>query len=200
MAIKKKKLVKKGTRQRRQDGSSERAVLRSIQALQLKCAGASYSNIATQLGVSKKQAWADVQNLLAFHLDGSKDATEKFRELENQRLDMYLSKLVPNVVNAVADKEGIVTMDETFTLALNGCLRISRIRIRLNGLAPAPKAAQDEMGKAVIPMQLKKVTNFITLVKEQSPEAYKAFITVTARNGENSVPVKPQQITRGKKK
>lgn len=204
VAAKQKKSInaKKITGQkRRRDGSSERVLLRSIKALQLKCAGASYNDISKQLGVSRKQAWCDVQNLLAFHLDESKDATEEFRGMENQRLDLYLQKVVPNVVNAAADSKGIVKMNDDFILALNACLRISRIRIRLNGLEPARKAAVDGEGEAVIPVNLTKVTNFLTVIKRDNPQAYQAFVqATTAPNGKNGIPVKPKQITRGKKK
>jgi hypothetical protein len=191
--------VKKITGQkRRRDGSSERVLLRSIKALQLKCAGASYYDIGKQLGVSRKQAWCDVQNLLAFHLDQSKDATEEFREMENQRLDLYLQKVVPNVVNATADSKGIVTMDDDFILAFNACLRISSLRIRLNGLEPARKAAVDREGEAVAPINLTKVTNFLTLIKRDNPQAYQAFVQATSPNG---AVVKPKQIAiKGKKK
>lgn len=183
---------------RRRDGSSERVLLRSIKALQLKCAGASYNDISQQLGVSRKQAWCDVQNLLAFHLDESKDATEEFREMENQRLDLYLQKVVPNVVNAAADSKGIVTMDDDFMLALNACLRISSLRIRLNGLEPARKVAVDAEGEIVTPINLTKVTNFLTLIKENNPQAYQAFVQATSPNGAQ---MKPKQIAiKGKKK
>jgi len=199
-SVVRKKVKKKVPRKRRMDGRTEKAFLRSIKALQLKCAGVSFFDIAAQLNISKKQAWLDVQNLLAFHLDESKDDTEKFRALENQRLDMYLQKLVPNVVNAPTDANGIVEMNDNFNIALLNCLRISRLRIRLNGLAPAQKLPIDETGKAVIPVILNRVTNFLTLIKEADPRAYEAFVKVTTDNGVNSVPVKPKQITKGKKK
>lgn len=183
---------------RRRDGASERVLLRSIKALQLKCAGASYYDIGKQLGVSRKQAWCDVQNLLAFHLDQSKDDTEKFREIENQRLDLYLQKVVPNVVNAKADSNGIITMDDNFSRAFNACVKISRLRIRLNGLEPARKADVDGAGEPVVPVNLTKVTNFLTVIKRDNPQAYQAFVQATTNN-KNGTSVKPKQITRGKK-
>ena len=59
----------------------------------------------------------------------------------------------------------------------------------------APKAAIDAIGKAVIPVVLNRVTNFLTLIKDSDPKAYEAFVKVTTDNG---VLVKPKQITKGK--
>jgi len=57
----------------------------------------------------------------------------------------------------------------------------------------AAKAAIDDAGKAVIPVVLNRVTNFLTLIKESDPKAYEAFVKVTTDNG---VLVKPKQITK----
>ena len=59
----------------------------------------------------------------------------------------------------------------------------------------APKAAIDDAGKAVIPVVLNRVSNFLTLIKDADPKAYEAFVKVTTDNG---VPVKPKQITKKK--
>jgi len=182
----------------KRDGSSEARILRMIEALKLRCEGASYWDIGQKLGVSNVQAFHDVQDLLAFHLDESKEATDKLRVLENNRLDMVLQKVLPNIVNTKADAGGMVSMDEDFKSAMWSFIRLSHVRIRLNGLEPAKKAPIDPEGNAV-PVQLTKVTNFLTILYNEDRSAYNAFVKATnTKNGE--IKVVPKQIKGGKKK
>jgi len=210
MAIKTKKRAVKKTKKRavtkgrtrssaKRDGSSEVRVLRSIEALKLRCAGASYWDIGQALGVSKVQAFHDVQDLLAFHLDDCKEDTDKLRALENNRLDMVLQKVLPNIVNTQPDANGMVSMNEDFKSAMFSFIRLSHVRIRLNGLEPPRKTPTDADGQ-VVPIQFNKVTNFLTVIKNEDPEAYAAFIRATSVNGKNGgIEIKPKQIKGGKK-
>jgi len=196
----KKRAVTKGRTRTsaKRDGSTEKRILRSIEALKLRCAGASYWDIGQAFGVSKVQAYHDVQDLLALHLDDSKEDTEKLRALENERLDMVLQKVLPNIVNTKPDANGMVSMDEDFKSAMFSFIRLSHVRIRLNGLEPAKKAPIDEDGNPV-PVQLKTVTNFLTVMYNEDRPAYDAFVKATnTRNGE--IKVVPKQIKGGKKK
>lgn len=184
----------------KRDGSSEARILRMIEALKLRCAGASYWDIGQALGVSNVQAFHDVQDLLALHLDDSKEDTEKLRALENERLDMVLQKVLPNIVNIQPDANGMIPMDEDFKSAIFSFIRLSHVRIRLNGLEPAKKAPIDAEGNAV-PVQLQPVTNFLTIMYNEDRPAYNAFLKATSVNGANGgIEVKAKQIKEGKKK
>ena len=174
MARQKKKITRK-TRQKKSNGESERALLRSLEALDLKCAGVSYSKIGEQLGVSKKQAWSDVQGLLTSMVDESHDKVKLLRELENTRLDMILMKVFPTVVNQNPDKYGVFAMNEDFTKAFELCLKVIFARIRLNGLNAAPQAQVDAKGAPEV-SGLRKVINVFSIVKRENPAAYDAFV------------------------
>ncbi len=181
------------------DGSSEVAFIRSIEALKLRCAGASYYDIGQAMDISKTQAYKDVQGLLDSYLEEAMPTIDKLRALENLRLDMALQKVLPNIVNTQPDANGMVEMTDDFKSAVWSFIRISHVRIRLNGLEPPKQAPLDPDGNAV-PANLTKVINVLNVIRQENEPAYKAFVAVTANGVNGGIEIKPKRIKGGRKK
>ncbi len=159
--------------------TTERVLVRAFKALDLRVAGETYRAIAKVTKVSVKQAWDDVHGALVVMSEQRGDAVDKFRELENSRLDMMWLKTFGNILAAKPDKKtGIIEMDENFTKAMNICLRISARRARLNGFDAPPKAPVDKDGDAV-PPELKQTIKVLALLNQKAPEAFDKFVEVT---------------------
>ncbi len=159
--------------------TTERVLVRAFKALDLRVAGETYRAIAKVTKVSVKQAWDDVHGALVVMSEQRGDAVDKFRELENSRLDMMWLKTFGNILAAKPDKKtGIIEMDENFTKAMNICLRISARRARLNGFDAPPKAPVDKDGH-VVPPELKRTINVLAMLNREAPEAFDKFVEVT---------------------
>lgn len=76
-------------------GLRERAAARRLKALSLRQAGASFRDIASQLGVSRQQAYRDVDAALSELAELQREKTEKLRALELARLDRLLLAVWP---------------------------------------------------------------------------------------------------------
>lgn len=119
----------------RPPGEDAKKRARSANALELRIAGATYRQIAAQLGVSEKAAYYDVQDELARLDPVIKGRAERLRDLENARLDRL----------HVALAAGIKAGDPRAVVAT---VRVMERRARLNGLdAPTLVAGPD--GKAL---------------------------------------------------
>ncbi len=167
----------KGRKQRRKSGGeTERATVKSLQALQLKCGGASYQLISEQLKVSKTTAFNYVENALALLIKDDSQDLEKWRRLENERLDMLWMKVFPNVVNVSPDTKGMVAITDDFLKSINMCLRISRRRAKMNGLDIVdPNYGLADDGQSP---ELKQVINIFNVLREQNPKALDAALEV----------------------
>ena len=69
-------------------GQTESAANRRIKALELRKSGATYAAIANALGVSRTQAFDDIQRSLLELNQLEKTTVEELRRLELERLDM----------------------------------------------------------------------------------------------------------------
>ena len=168
------------------DGSSERAVVGSLKALQLKCSGASYQMIAEQLKVSKGTAFNYVNNALDLMVQEDGKDFDKWRRLENERLDMLWMKVFPNVVNATPDARGMIKVTDDLMKSLSICLQISRRRAKMNGLDIAwDDRGQTDDGQSP---ELKQVINIFNVIREKDPQALDAALEVyQAPANENGV-------------
>jgi hypothetical protein len=102
-------------------GHRERVAERQADAMRLRVAGASFAQIARQLGVSKQQAFRDTRRALdetLAHRDGSADS---YRELELSRLDALLVACWKFATAGSAEH-------------VRACVRIAERRARLLGL------------------------------------------------------------------
>ena len=70
-------------------GDVDAIAVRRAKSLELRVAGASYSQIAREQGVSKDTAWSDVQAELTDLREITKKLAEELRELELRRLDAW---------------------------------------------------------------------------------------------------------------
>jgi hypothetical protein len=78
-------------------GEAERIAERRVRAFGLRKAGASYRQIAQQLGVSLNTAWADVTAELVELRTRTADDVRAYRDLELQRCDEMMLGLWPAV-------------------------------------------------------------------------------------------------------
>jgi len=166
-------------------------MVRAIESFNLRCSGASYGQIADQLKCSRSTAYQGVQKVLRAMLDENGPEIEKMRQLENARLDMLWMKIFPNVVNAMADSKGIVSMSDDFVHAFKLCLSLSSRRLRLNGLDAAQKAPLDPDGN-VVPPELKQTINVLAILNKEAPEDFQKFVEVTTVPGTNNTQEKKQ--------
>jgi len=174
-------------------------MVRAIEAFNLRCSGATFGQISDQLKCSRSTAYVGVQKVLTSMLEENSPEIEKMRQFENARLDMLWMKIFPNVINAVADKKGIVSMTSDFVDAFKLCIRLSYRRSRLNGLDAAPKAPLDPDGNAV-PPELKQTINILAMLNQQAPEAFDKFVEVTTVPGTNGTAKKKRLPTKTKTK
>jgi hypothetical protein len=119
---------KRKRRSPRPPGEDAKKRARANQALELRIAGATYRQIAAQLGVSEKAAYYDVQDELARLDPIIHGRAERLRELENARLDRL----------HVALAAGIKAGRESAILAT---VRVMERRAKLCGL-DAPERVQ----------------------------------------------------------
>lgn len=107
-------------------GKKEQAAERHVRAFELRKTGASYRDIAYQLGVSVAQAHEDVQRVLgelhALALTGAQD----YVNLELERLDAAQFALYQH-------------LDSGDPQVINSWVRVSESRRKLLGLDAAPK-------------------------------------------------------------
>lgn len=111
-------------------------VIRRHEALQLKAKGASYTQIAQQLGVNVEVAYREVQ-LAAGELDAeTKVYAARYREIELETLDFALRNVVPI---AMGMGKGVDPQHQV--AAANSIVRIVERRARLLGLDAPTKIA-----------------------------------------------------------
>src|SRR5262245_40419937 len=80
-------------------GETESATVRGSRALELRMAGATYSQIAQAIGYkSKASAYAAVERALAADMTRVADIREEYRHLHLARLDRMLRAIWPKVV------------------------------------------------------------------------------------------------------
>jgi hypothetical protein len=111
--------------------------------MELRKAGASYREIASETQVSLRTAWRDVKTELERLAHDTQQTTLMFREMELQRLDRLQLSLWSKAVG-YTDKQGVV--HEPDKRAVELVLRIMERRARLLGL-DAPQ--QVEMAAVV---------------------------------------------------
>lgn len=116
-------------------GARERAAERRLNALRLRKAGASYSQIAEALGYSKTQAYRDIQRALKNIGKEEQEGALELRLLESQRLDELL---MPMMRQAKGGSQG----------AVDRVLRIMERRAKLWGI-DAPERAEIRMPDGV---------------------------------------------------
>lgn len=122
---------KKRRRSPRPPGEDAKKRARANQALELRIAGATYRQIAAQLGVSEKAAYYDVQDELGRLDPVITGKAERLRELENARLDRLHVALAAGIK---AGQPGAVL----------ATVRVMERRAKLNGLdAPTKIAGPD---------------------------------------------------------
>ena len=191
----------KGRKKRKKsDGSSERVVINSLKALQLKCGGASYQMISEQLKVARSTAFSYVENALALLIKDDSQDLEKWRRLENERLDMLWMKVFPNVVNVSPDSKGMVAITDDFLKSINLCIRISRRRAKMNGLDIVDRdygLADDGQSP-----ELKQVINIFNVIRKRNPKALDAALEVFPApplNGARKAPPRKKPKTRASK-
>jgi len=107
-------------------GEAEIITARRVQALELRKAGATYRQIAAQLGTSAHTAFDDVQAELRELRTQTKQEAEDLRHLELQRCDAMTEGLWKDVKNGSAK-------------AVLAAVRVSERRSRLLGLDAATK-------------------------------------------------------------
>jgi len=95
-------------------GEKERALVKSMQALDFRCAGMSFAEIAKQLGVSRSTAFNYVQRILGAAVKENESRIAELRELENRKLDMLWMKVFPNVFKARQNQNGMVSKSGAF--------------------------------------------------------------------------------------
>jgi DNA-binding CsgD family transcriptional regulator len=86
-----------GEHPQRHQGEDEAIAERRVRAFGLRKAGASYRQIAQQLGVSLNTAWADVNAELLEYRDQVKADVAEVRDMELQRCDEMILGLWPHV-------------------------------------------------------------------------------------------------------
>jgi len=116
-------------------GARARAAERRLNALRLRKAGASYSQIAEALGCSKTQAYRDIQRALKNIGKREQEGAAELRLLESQRLDELLMPMMRQAKNG---SQG----------AVDRVLRIMERRARLWGI-DAPERAELRMPDGV---------------------------------------------------
>ena len=189
---------KKTTKGQSTRGQKEVSMVRSIKALDLRCQGFSYSQIASKLGVARGTAYKHVQKVLDTQLNERGEIMDKMREVENSRLDMIWLKIFPGVMscellqnktngNGKKVKEKALVMSDDFFKAVQLLLRISQRRSRLNGLDITNPDLGD-VGDGQSP-ELKQVINIFNVMREQNPKALDAALEAFQAppvNGERS--------------
>lgn len=142
---------------KRPAGVSEAILDRRQKAIALRTGGASYREIATQLGCDVATAWDDVQTVLETTTHEIESSAGTLRALECRRLDMFTLSLVSKV------QAGDVK-------AVQALVQVSTRRARLLGLdAPidvrqqidVSRLNEDELEQFIVLMQ--KVTGGVTL-------------------------------------
>lgn len=128
---------KRAKHRNRPKGEDAATAERRGQALDLRKAGASYRQIASQLGVSLKTAYQDVQTELGALDALNKDKAERLRDLDAARLDSLQLALAP----------GIRASDPRAVMA---CVRILERRARLFGLDAPQKLAGPDGGEVLL--------------------------------------------------
>jgi transposase len=116
-------------------GARARAAERRLNALRLRKAGASYSQIAKALGCSKTQAYRDIQRALKNIGKREQEGAAELRLLESQRLDELLMPMMRQAKNG---SQG----------AVDRVLRIMERRAKLWGI-DAPERAEVRMPDGV---------------------------------------------------
>ncbi len=159
-------------------GEKERALVRSMQALDYRCAGMSFAEIANELGVSRSTAFNYVQRILGTRVKENERRIAELRELENARLDAIWVKVFGNIQNAKPDKDGVVAMDDNFIRAVNACLRISTRRSRINGFETAQKLPDGAQSNPM-PEDFHQVVGVLALLARKHPDAFDAFVEVS---------------------
>jgi hypothetical protein len=126
---------RKKPRPKRRSGEDAKKLARTAQALALRTTGATYRDIAAQLGVTVRTAYMDVQDEPG-HLDGViKEKAERLRELEARRCDRYTLALEPAI--AEGDPRAVLA-----------AVRLMERRAKLFGL-DAPTTVTGPEGGAV---------------------------------------------------
>ena len=124
-----------------------RIMLRQAEAVNLRVKGMSYQQIATELGISKGQAFADVKANLKAGLEERNHNTEEAREIELLRLDRATEK-VTGVLEASLEVDGledevierlIGDHSELILKAADRIQKLSAERSKLLGLHAAEK-------------------------------------------------------------
>lgn len=97
---------------RRPAGEKENIEVRRVKVLELRKAGASTRQIATQVGVSHKTVAADIKAVLAVLLGQQLDSAEAMRQMELERLDMAMLAIAPQVrqghLGAIREWRGLI--------------------------------------------------------------------------------------------
>lgn len=127
-------------------GEEERIAVRRVQALQLRKAGASYRQIATQLGVDIATAWSDVQAELLQLRTLATTTAEDVKALELQRLDALTAGLFVKATSSGGDARAVTAL-----------VRVSERRARLLGLDAPVKLAGPTGG----PVQFERVQLYL---------------------------------------
>jgi hypothetical protein len=118
-------------------GHRELVGARQADAMRLRIAGASFAQIARQLGTSKQQSFRDVRAALAETLNHRDVDAAAYRELELSRLDALLVAVWPHAQKGSAEH-------------VRAAVRIGERRARLLGLDAAVASKLDMSGHTVV--------------------------------------------------
>jgi len=118
--------------------TKEYLLARALRALDMRIAGHSYDEIASELKVSNVTAYHDCKKLLARYEDQLKPNVDHVRRIERVRLDKMLNAIWPRV--EIGDD-----------LAIDRALKIMERRAKLQGLdAPSKVEVSDPAQKEAI--------------------------------------------------
>ncbi len=120
-----------------------KAAERRVESLRLRQRGLTYSQIANELGVSRKTAYRDVKKELEKIQKTCSEEAELVREIELRRLDELWS-----VANTAALNGDLKAIDR--------CLRIQERRAKLLGLDAAEPVTIEHSGTMSVQIDIEK--------------------------------------------
>ena len=143
------------------------------QALALRLGGATFRQIASEIGVSVRQAFLYTRNELSSLEPLRREIAERHRELEAQRLDALLLALWDRI-----DPPQDQPQPSNFTLVglVRAALAVSARRSKLLGLDAPSKVAQTDTDRRDVPL--------VELTSAELEKRAEAMKRLAARKGE----------------
>lgn len=162
-------------------------------AVELRLTGATYQQIADELGIAYQTAVNTVNRALADAVEADKDKLEELRQLEIDRLDRLWATYFPRATQEEVWQEGRIIKQPNMAAA-NFCLKIAKRRAELVGLDKEQKTTLNVGSINVTGDQLAQV-----VAMTSDPEAARALERLAAlwAHGEEAIDGEADELGAG---